>query len=83
METTQPARKDVKSENNYNVNCSRPYEAGQSLTHKPNRTAQNMGHFTKHNHMETTYQINSRKNTENKETNALANKPKIQIKHRK
>ena len=34
-------------------------------------------------HMETTYQINSRKNTENKETNALANKPKIQIKHRK
>ena len=34
-------------------------------------------------HMETTYQINNRKNTENKETNALANKPKIQIKHRK
>ena len=34
-------------------------------------------------HMKTTYQINSRKNTENKETNALANKPKIQIKHRK
>ena len=34
-------------------------------------------------YMETTYQINSRKNTENKETNALANKPKIQIKHRK
>ena len=34
-------------------------------------------------HMETTYQINSRKSTENKETNALANKPKIQIKHRK
>ena len=37
-------------------------------------------------HMETTYQINGRKNTsivENKETNALANKPKIQIKHRK
>ena len=34
-------------------------------------------------HMETTYQINSRKNTENKETNALVNKPKIQIKHRK
>ena len=34
-------------------------------------------------HMETTDQINSRKNTENKETNALANKPKIQIKHRK
>ena len=34
-------------------------------------------------HMETTYQIYSRKNTENKETNALANKPKIQIKHRK
>ena len=34
-------------------------------------------------HMETTHQINSRKNTENKETNALANKPKVQIKHRK
>ena len=34
-------------------------------------------------HMETTYQINSRKNTEITETNALANKPKIQIKHRK
>ena len=34
-------------------------------------------------HMETTYQINCRKNTENKEQNALANKPKIQIKHRK
>ena len=32
-------------------------------------------------HMETTHQINSRKNTENKKTNALANKPKIQIKH--
>ena len=31
-------------------------------------------------HMETTHQINSRKN---KETNALANKTKIQIKHRK
>ena len=34
-------------------------------------------------HMESTYQIINRKNTENKETNALANKPKIQIKHRK
>ena len=34
-------------------------------------------------HMATTYQINSRKNTENKEANAVANKPKIQIKHRK
>ena len=34
-------------------------------------------------HMEITYQRNSRKNTENKETNALANKPKIQTKHRK
>ena len=34
-------------------------------------------------HMGTTYQINSRKNTENKETNALANKSKIQIKYRK
>ena len=34
-------------------------------------------------HMETTYQVNSRKNTDNKETNALANKPKIQTKHRK
>ena len=36
--------------------------------------------------MDTTYQINNRKNTsivENKETNALGNKPKIQIKHRK
>ena len=34
-------------------------------------------------HMETTHQINSAKNTENKETNALAKKPKIQTKHRK
>ena len=34
-------------------------------------------------HMETTYQINNRRNTENKETSALANKPKIQIMHRK
>ena len=34
-------------------------------------------------HMETTHQIKSRKNTANKETNALANKPKIQIKYRK
>ena len=34
-------------------------------------------------HMETTYQINSRRNTDNKETNSLANKSKIQIKHRK
>ena len=34
-------------------------------------------------HMETAYYINNIQNTDNEERNALANKPKIQIKHRK
>ena len=39
--------------------------------------------LTSKTHLETTHQINSRKNTENKKTNALANKSKTQTKHKK
>ena len=54
-ENTQPVIKVAKLGNNYNANCSRPYEAGQSLTHKPNRTARNP----------KLYQIQSKQQTPN------------------
>ena len=47
--------KGWKLGNNYNANCTRPYEAGQSLTYKPNRTAQNP----------KSYQIQSKQQTPN------------------